>query len=257
MSAAREVTYGADGLTMVGYLARPHGEGPWPAVLIGHDGIGLHDYQRRRADDLAARGYVALAMDYHGGQLFSGRPEAMLARVMPLLADADRMLAIGRAALDVLLTVPGVDPQQLAALGYGAGGSIVLELARAGVPFKAVAVVHPGLPDARAEDWAKAAGTFLLCTGSEDPICTPDQVMTFSRALQDAGLDWRVHVYGGARHAFWARPANPDGSPSGGNTHTTATVPGVGYHPAHTARAWRAVLDLLDESLRTPLRRPE
>lgn len=251
MGAAREVTYGADGLTMTGYLAQPPGEGPWPAVLIGHDGIGLHDYQRRRADDLAAHGYVALAMDYHGGQLFSGRPEAMLARVMPLIADADRMQAIGRAALDVLLTVPGADPERLAALGYGAGGRIVLELASAGVPFKAVAVVHPAVPDASAADWASATGAFLLCTGSEDPICTPGQLLTFSRALGEAGIDWRVNVYGGAKHAFCARPVNPDGSPTAGNTHTTATVPGVGYHAAHTARAWRAVLDLLDETLGT------
>jgi dienelactone hydrolase len=251
MSAAREVTYGADGLTMVGYLAQPHGSGPWPAVLIGHDGIGLHDYQRRRADDLAAHGYVALAMDYHGGQLFSGRPEAMLARVMPLIGDADRMRAIGRAALDVLLTVPGVASERLAALGYGAGGRIVLELASAGVPFKAVAVVHPGLPDASAEDWTSVTGTFLLCTGSEDPLCTPDQVLAFSRALQDAGIDWRVNVYGGAKHAFWAQSANPDGSPAGENARTRATVPGVGYHPAHAARAWRAVLDLFDETFGT------
>jgi dienelactone hydrolase len=175
----------------------------------------------------------------------------MLARVMPLLADAERMQAIGRAALDALLAVPGVAPDRLAALGYGAGGRIVLELARAGVRFKAVAVVHPGLPDISAEDWTNITGAFLLCTGSEDPLCTPDQVLTFSRALQCAGVDWRVNVYGGAKHAFWARPTNPDGSPAGGTTHIEATVPGVGYHPTHTPRAWRAVLDLFDEALGT------
>jgi dienelactone hydrolase len=128
------------------------------------------------------------------------------------------------------------DHERLAALGYGAGGRIVVELASAGVPFKAVAAVHPALPDASAADWAGATGAFLLCTGSEDPLCTPDQVLTFSRALSDAGVDWRVNVYGRAKHAFWAQPVNPDGSPSGGTTHTTATVPGVGYHAAHTAR---------------------
>lgn len=248
MGATREVTYDVDGLTMVAHLALPRGEGPWPAVLIGHDGIGLDDYQRVRADELAAHGYVALAMDYHGGQLYFGRPEEMLARVMPLLADAQRMQAIGRAALEVLLAVPGVDPDRLAALGYGAGGSIVLELARAGVPFTAVAVVHPGLPDVSADKWTGATGTFLLCTGSEDPICTPEQILTFGSALQDAGVDWRVNVYGGAEHAFWAAPTNPDGSPTGGTTHPTATVPGVGFHPAHTPRAWRAVLDLFGEA---------
>jgi dienelactone hydrolase len=237
MVATSEVTYDADGLSMAAHLARPDGEGPWPTVLIGHDGIGLHEYQRGRADHLAEHGYLALAMDYHGGQLFTGDPDAMLARVMPLLADADRMQALGRAALDVLLAVPGADHHRLAALGYGAGGSIVLELAKAGVPFQAVAVVHPGLPDARPQDWTKVTGPFLLCTGSEDPICSPEQVLTFTRALQDAGVDWRVHVYGGAKHAFWAAPTHPDGSPTGGTTHPTATVPGVGYHPAHTARA--------------------
>lgn len=249
MIATREVTYDVDGMTMAAHLALPSGDGPWPAVLIGHDGVGLDDYQRGRADDLAARGYVALAMDYHGGEVYFGRPEAMLARVLPLLDDVVRMQAIGRAALDVLLTVPGVAPDRLAALGYGAGGSIVLELARARAPFKAVAVVHPGVPKVVTEDWADVTGAFFLCTGSEDPLCTPDQLLTFGRGLQAAGVDWRVNIYGGAEHAFWARPTNTDGSPIEGTAHTAATVPGVSYHPAHTPRAWRAVLDLFDEAL--------
>jgi dienelactone hydrolase len=248
MSASSDVTYDADGLTMVGYLARPSGAGPWPAVLIGHDGIGLEDYQRSRADDLAAHGFVALAMEYHGGEVFSGRPEAMLARVLPLLADPERMRALGRAALDVLLAVPGVSAERLAALGFGAGGQIVLELARAGAPFQAVAAVHPALPDAGAQDWADVTAALLLCTGSEDPLCSPDRLLTFCRTLQEAGVDWRVHVYGGAEHAFWAQPRGRDGSPTGGRAHTEATVPGVSHHPTHTPRAWRAVLDLYAET---------
>jgi dienelactone hydrolase len=222
-------------------------------VLIGHDGVGLDDYQRGRADDLAAHGYVALAMDYHGGQTFFGKPEAMLARTMPLMADVGRMRAIGRIALDALLATPGVDPNRLSALGYGAGGLIILELAKTGVPFKAVAVVHPGLPEPNAQDWSDVNSSFLLCTGSEDPLCTPEQVLTFGRALQAAGIDWRVNIYGGAKHAFWARPTNPDGSPAAGITHIEATVPGVGYHPENTVRAWQAVLDLFRETFPTPL----
>lgn len=249
MIATRDVAYDVDGVTMVGHLARPDGAGPWPAVLIGHDGIGLDAYQRGRADDLAEHGLLAFAMDYHGGETFFGRPEEMLARVLPLLADPDRMRTVGRAALDVLLAEPGVDRDRLAALGYGAGGTIVLELASAGVPFRALAAIHPGLPAARSADWTDVRGAVLLCTGSQDPICPPDRVATFTSALQDAGVDWRVHIYGGAQHAFWAAPTKPDGSPTGGTTHATATVPGVGYHAAHAARAWRAVLDLFDETV--------
>jgi dienelactone hydrolase len=173
----------------------------------------------------------------------------MLDRVLPLLADVERIRTIGRAALDQLLSLPGVDSNRLAALGYGAGGQIVLELARAGIAFKAIALVHPGLPQARAEDWTYSAASFLLCTGSEDPICTPEQLLAFGSALQEAGADWRVNVYGGAKHAFWAQPRKPDGSPVGGTSDTMATVPGVGYHPEHSARAWQAVVDFLAESL--------
>ncbi len=248
MIATRDITYDVDGLRMIAHLAQPDGSGPWPAVLIGHDGVGLDEYQRQRADDLAAHGYLALAMDYHGGEVFFDRPDAMLARVMPLLADVERMRAIGRAALDILLAQPGVDPDRIAALGYGAGGRIMLELARVGVAFKAIALVHPALPDARAEDWTDVTGTFLACTGSEDPLVTPEQLLTFGRALQEAGVDWRVDFHGGAKHAFWARPRKPDGSLEEGAAHTMATVPGVGYHPKATTRAWRAVLDLLGET---------
>lgn len=249
MIVTSEVSYDVDGLTMVAHLAHPDGEGPWPAVLIGHDGIGLDDYQRGRADDLAKHGYLAFAMDYHAGRTFFGEPDAMLARVMPLMADPTRMLAIGRAALDLLLAVPGADHEQLAAIGYGAGGRIVLELASARVPFRALAAIHPGLPAARAEDWTDIGGAFLLCTGSEDPICTPDQLLTFAGALQDAGIDWRINVYGGAKHAFWAAPIQLDGSPIEDTTPAMATVPGVGHHPLHAKRAWQAVLDLLDETV--------
>ncbi|MEO5866964.1 MAG: dienelactone hydrolase family protein [Sphingomonas sp.] len=248
MIATREVTYDVDGLRMIAHLAQPDGPGPWPAVLIGHDGVGLDEYQRQRADDLAAHGYLALAMDYHGGEVFFDRPDAMLARVLPILADVERMRAIGRAALDILLAQPGVDPDRIAALGYGAGGQILLELARVGAPFKAIALVHPALPDARAEDWTDVASTFLLCTGSEDPIVTPEQLLSFGRALQEAGADWRIDIFGGAKHAFWARPRKPDGSLAEGADHTMATVPGIGHHPQATTRAWRAVLDLFGDT---------
>src|SRR5437588_391073 len=90
----RTVEYPADGLTMVGHLALPVGAGRRPAVLIGPEGMGLSDVERRRADALAELGYVALAFDLHGGR-YLGDPEEMLSRCMPLLSDPDRMRAAG------------------------------------------------------------------------------------------------------------------------------------------------------------------
>lgn len=249
MGASQDVTYTVDGMTMVGHLARPDGAGPWPAVLIGHDGVGLDAYQRRRADILAEHGYVAFAMDYHGGRTYFGQPKAMLDRTMPLLDDTARMLAIGRVALEVLLAVPGVDQRRLAAVGYGAGARIVLELASAGTPFTALAAIHPGLPpDAHAKDWTDVVGAFLLCTGSEDPLCTPAQLLTFATALQDAGVDWRLAVFGGAQHAFWAVQASSEEA-AGAAPGPMATVPGVGYHAVQARRAWQTVLELLRDEV--------
>lgn len=98
-------------------------------MLIGHDGIGVENYQRGRADHLTEHGYVALAMDYHGDQTFFGD--------------------VTRWWLGSCLAVPGADRGRFCALGYGAGAGIALTLLSAGVPFTALAAVHPARPSAR------------------------------------------------------------------------------------------------------------
>jgi hypothetical protein len=65
-----DIAYDVGGSTMIGRLALPEGDGTRPAVLIAHEGNGLDDYQKQRADRFAELGYVAFALDYHGG----GRP---------------------------------------------------------------------------------------------------------------------------------------------------------------------------------------
>jgi dienelactone hydrolase len=73
--------------------------------------------------------------------------------------------------------------------------------------------------------------------GSEDPIQPPAQRDAFAAEMQAAGVDWRLVVYGGALHAFH--------HPMTGTGQTL--LPGVGHHPRHAQRAWRDIVDLLDE----------
>ena len=61
----------------------------------------------------------------------------------PLIGDPDRMRAVGQAALDAPLAEPGADPGRLAALGYGVGGSVVLEPPCAGSRSVLLLVVDP------------------------------------------------------------------------------------------------------------------
>ncbi|MFF9641479.1 dienelactone hydrolase family protein [Kitasatospora aureofaciens] len=231
----RTVEYPADGLTMVGHLALPAGTGRRPAVLIGPEGTGLNDFQRRRADALAELGYVALAFDLHGGRWFTD-PQEMLERCLPLIADPERLRGIGHAALDVLRAQPRTDPGRIAAIGYGTGGAVVLELGRAAVDLKAIGTVN-ALTTGRPGEAANIRCPVWAGVGSEDPIMPAAQRDAFTAELQDAGVDWRLTVYGGARHAFHHSPVDQ------------SVVPGVAHHPRHARRAWHDVLALLAECL--------
>ncbi|MFD7960946.1 dienelactone hydrolase family protein [Streptomyces zaomyceticus] len=231
----RTVEYPADGLTMVGHLALPAGDDRRPAVLIGPEGPGLNDFQRRRADALAELGYVALAFDINGGRWFTD-PAEMLAHTTPLLADPDRMRGIGHAALDVLRAEPRTDPDRIAAIGYGTGGAIGLELGRDGVDLRVIGTVN-ALTTGRPGEAANIRCPVWVGVGSEDPIMHPAQRDAFTTEMQAAGVDWRLVVYGGALHAFHHPPVDQ------------TTVPGVGHHPRHAQRAWRDVVELLAECM--------
>lgn len=236
----RAVAYPADGLTMIGHLALPEGTDRAPAVLIGPEGPGLNDFQRGRADALAELGYVALAFDLHGGRWFTD-PGEMLARLNPLLADPGRMRAIGQAALDVLRAEPRTDPDRIAAIGYGTGGAIALELGRDGVDFRVIGTVN-ALTTGRPGEAARIRCPVWAGVGSEDPIQPAAQRDAFAAEMRAAGVDWRMVVYGGALHAFHHPPTRTD----------QTLLPGVGYHPLHAQRAWRDIVGLLEECLPLP-----
>ncbi|GAU66762.1 putative dienelactone hydrolase [Streptomyces sp. NBRC 110611] len=231
----RTVEYPADGLTMIGHLALPAGVDRRPAVLIGPEGPGLNDFQRRRADALAELGYVALAFDIHGGRWFTD-PQEMLARLTPLLADPDRLRGIGHAALDVLRAEPRTAADRIAAIGYGTGGAIVLELGRDGVNLRAIGTIN-ALTTGRPGEAARIRCPVWAGVGSEDPIMSAEQRAAFAAEMQAAGADWRLVVYGGTLHGFHHPPVDQ------------TVLPGIGYHPQHAQRAWRDVVNLLAECM--------
>jgi carboxymethylenebutenolidase len=69
MMPATEVQLDA---STVGYEARPEGEAPQPGVLIIHEVTGLNDYIKEVAAQVAARGFIALAVDLYEGKTASG-----------------------------------------------------------------------------------------------------------------------------------------------------------------------------------------
>jgi len=238
MALTRDISYQADGRTMVGTLALPDGSDLRPGVLVCHEGPGLDDNARRRAARLADElGYVAFALDYHG----EGRPLAdrdqMMARLGELRTDPARARAIATAGLEVLRGEARADRGRLAAIGFCFGGTLALELARGGADLKAVVGFHSGLATARPHDAAAIVGKVLVLIGADDPLIPEGQRHAFEEEMRAGGVDWQLHLYGGAQHSF----TNPRAA--------QVDLPGIAYHEPTDQRSWRAMCDLFDEVL--------
>ena len=236
MVTTRDISYEADGRTMVGFLALPDGTDRRPGVLVSHEGPGLDDTARAVASRLADElGYVAFALDYHGGgQPVEDRAQ-MMARIGELRADPPRARAIGTAGLDVLCAEARTDRGRLAAIGYCFGGTLSLELARGGADLKAVVGFHSGLSTVRPEDARHIAGKVLALIGADDPIVDNAERRAFEEEMRAGGVDWQLHVYGGAVHSF----TNPRAA--------GVDIPGIDYHEPTDRRSWQAMLDLFAE----------
>jgi dienelactone hydrolase len=230
-----DIEYDVDGSTMIGRLALPESDATRPAILIAHEGNGLDDYQKRRTERFAELGYVAFALDYYGGgRALEDRAE-INAGLSRLYDNPELTREIAMAGLEVLLAQPTADPSRVAAIGYCFGGTLVLELTRTGADLRAVVGFHPGLTTERPEDSVNITGKVLVCVGADDPIIPVEQRLAFEAEMRAAGVDWRMNLYGGAKHSFTHPRA------------AMATVPGLEYNRLTDERSWRAMLDLLDE----------
>jgi dienelactone hydrolase len=238
MATTRDISYEADGRTMIGTLALPDDGGTdrRPGVLVCHEGPGLDDHARTKAARIADElGYVAFALDYHGGGKPVENRDDMMSRIGELRADPTRARAIATAGLDVLTAEARTDASRLAAIGFCFGGTLSLELARSGADLKAIVGFHSGLAPARPEDAPNIKAKVLMLIGADDPLVDNEQRRDFEEDMRAGGVDWQLHVYGGAEHSFT-------------NTRATgAGIPGIKYDEATDRRSWRAMVDLFDE----------
>ncbi len=230
------LAYDHDGVALVGELCHPDATGePRPGILVVHEGMGISDHAKRRARELAERGFVALAADmYGGGNLAKDLAEAR-PRMLGLRADVDLLRGRVGAGLAALRAQPGVDARRLGAIGFCFGGLCVLELARSGADVAGVVSFHGILGTDRPAKTGEVKAKVLACHGSVDPFVPAEAMMTFQKELTDAEVDWHVLTLGGASHGF----TNPGASRLG--------MPGVAYDANAERRSFAAMRDFLDD----------
>ncbi len=232
----RSVEYRQGNTRLVGYLAFPKDvTGPLPGILVVHEWMGLNDYAKHRADQLAELGYIAFAADIYGdGKIAANREDA------GKLAGSyknDRPLLRARVAagLATLKAQPGVTGDKIAAIGYCFGGTAVLELARSGADIAGVVSFHGGLDTPTSQDAKNIRAKVLALHGADDPYVPADQVAAFENEMRQAGVDWQLIVYGGAVHGF-TNPANG-----------TDNSKGAAYNALADARSWVAMQQFFNE----------
>jgi dienelactone hydrolase len=240
MKEMRPFEYTHEGLLFIGRLAMPPGTGPHPGVLVMHDGQGVGEFVCRRAQDLAAAGYVALATDmFGGGKRFKGPAESTPV-VMALRNDGPRLRERVVASYDAFRTLPEVDASRIGAIGYCFGGQCVLELARSGADAKAVVSFHGTLGTHQPARLGALNAKALVLTGALDPFVPPKDVEAFQNEITAAGANWQMTIYGGGKHGFTDPIAD----------EMSAMLPGVGYDPLLDRLSWAQAMAFLEAIVR-------
>ncbi|CAN5434405.1 dienelactone hydrolase family protein [soil metagenome] len=205
-----------------------------PGVLVVPNVLGQKEADTRKAEDLAALGYVAFACDVYGqGKRTTRESPDPAVYLKEMKADRAQLRERLAASLGVLKGFDRVDPARLAAIGFCFGGGCVLDIARAGLGILGAVSFH-GVYDR--PDYANVSPIttkLLVCHGWDDPLNPPETVTALAQELSEGGADWQLHAYGGTGHGFTDRDMPPRA--------------GFGYNAAADRRSWQAMRDFLAE----------
>ncbi|WP_413569649.1 dienelactone hydrolase family protein [Bdellovibrio sp. HCB117] len=207
-----------------------------PAVLIVHQWMGLTDYEKMRAQQLAEKGYVAFAIDIYGKDIRPTNPEEA-GKTAGQYRGGDMKMYRQRikAALDHITKDKKVDAKNIVIIGYCFGGTGALEAARAGFPVKGAVSFHGGLKTAKPQDTKSIKPKLLVLHGAIDPNVPRAEVEAFMDEMNKAKADYQFIAYSGAVHAFTQKDAGNDISK------------GVAYNEAADRRSWQAFMDFMNE----------
>jgi carboxymethylenebutenolidase len=225
----RYVDYDSPGGTsgkMRGYLVKPTGEGPFPAVIVIHENRGLNPYIQDVARRLGVKGYLALAPD--GLAPIGGYPgNDDDGKVMQKSLDKASLYT------DLLNSARYVKGHQLSngklgATGFCYGGWVVNQLAvdmagdlQAGVPFYGMA---PEVADV-----ARISAPLIIQYAEDDPRVNATRA-GYRQALEENNKDFVMYTYEGTRHGF----------------HNNSTPR---YNEAQADIAWQRTVDLFQKHL--------
>ncbi|USX54182.1 dienelactone hydrolase family protein [Lentzea sp. HUAS12] len=203
------------------YLARPGGDGPFPAVLFYMDAFGLRPHLEKMADRLAEAGYVVLvpSVFYRAGRspVFdlpefidpAARP-GLFEKIGPLMRSLtpEALMNDAGAYLRFLADSPLTTDGPVGITGYCMGAGLALRTAGT-YPDRVAAAAgfHGAYLASEADDSphllaGKVTAELYFAHADQDAAMPPEQVERLEKALTEAGVTHRCEVYAGAHHGY-------------------------------------------------------
>jgi len=210
------------------FIYRPPGHGPWPAVLIYMDGIGIRDAMLEVGERLATLGYFVLLPDlfYRSGPYAPMNARAIfedpelrkvLTEKFRSAVTLPKLMSDTRVFLDFLAGEPDVRPGGIATVGYCMGGAAALAAAGTFPDRIVAAASYHGARLATDEPesphrLAPRIKARVYVAGATDDTSFPDDMKArLEEALSEAGVDHLIETYP-AKHGWVLRdtPASDD-----------------------------------------------
>jgi len=206
-----------------------------PVVLVVHEWWGMNDYVKRRTRQLAELGYLAIAVDLYGEEKIANNVGEAVGFSTPFYKNPTLAKSHFDAALEKIKLNRLADTNNIAAIGYCFGGSMVLNFAKMGENLKGVVSFHGGLAGVPpTKDLMKSE--ILICHGADDKFVSADEVANFKKELDGVNAIYTFKQYSNATHAF----SNPDATEMG----KKFSIP-IAYNEAADKASWNEMIVFL------------
>ncbi|MGW0853708.1 dienelactone hydrolase family protein [Streptomyces sp. NPDC002690] len=225
---------------LTGHLVRPTGSGPWPAVVVAHEVLGVDDVMLRQAERLAGAGYLTLLPD-----LFTagGARRCLVPTIRAALSGTGRAHQDLEAARSFLLGRSDCTGA-VGIIGFCMGGAFALLAAGRG-GYDAASANYGNLP--RDLDVLADACPVVASYGGKDRTLK-GAADRLGAALERHRVPHDVKEYPQAGHAFLNdAPAGPR------PLRPLFRVLDIGPDPDASADAWRRIETFFATHLRGPL----
>ena len=231
-----------NGVQLISYVALPENaddKNPVAGIVVAPEWWGVVEHPKSVTEKLAKAGYAAVAMDVYGeGKLTT---DAAMANMWmeQVLADQDMLMARCRLILNDFSDQVAVDSDNLGAIGFCFGGKVVLDMAREGMPLKAVATFH-GNPTPKQPADDKFTAKVLVAHGRDDSMVSMDAIEGFKKEMDAADVDYTIDVYDGAKHGFTNPQADERAAKNGVD---------LGYNEIAAKQSWENMIEFMNANL--------